>query len=180
MSNVNERIERIRKRMEQRLETYARKNELYGDSFNKTFKAYGPVSALSRIRDKVDRAETLILNPEIDPNNESLIDTLMDLANYCDMTIEALEADEEAPKPKNKPKRKRKRKSERKAESKKVEPKKEPTGLDRFTRDQLVTVAKSLGLSPSNKTSKAVISSMIEKEFDSEQEMNNYLETVLG
>lgn len=165
----NARIERMRQRMADRLALYAEKNERYGDAFAKTFQAYGPISALTRMRDKLDRLETLILNPQLDPKDETILDTLTDLANYCDMTIEAM-AEMPAPveeptlKAEKKPRKKRKPKAEKKV-------------LDNWPKEQLLAIAKDLNLATSNKTSKAVLVAMIEKAFETEADLAQYLES---
>lgn len=76
-------------------EIYKQKNEKYGNSFDKSVEKYGLISALTRISDKFNRLETLILNHDNGTDDESLIDTLMDMANYCNMTILALENENE-------------------------------------------------------------------------------------
>lgn len=70
---------------------YKRKNHDYGDSFGETFKKLGPISAVTRITDKVNRLQTLVMS-ERKVNDETVIDTLKDLANYAIMTI--IELDE--------------------------------------------------------------------------------------
>lgn len=65
---------------------YPVKNENYDDSFGKTFQKFGPISALTRMDDKWNRIEALIMGGA-DNVGESLEDTLMDLANYSLMTI---------------------------------------------------------------------------------------------
>lgn len=75
---------------------YARKNEAYGDSFGKSVKRYGVISALTRMSDKWNRLESLL----IDKNNnrvtdESVDDTLLDLATYCIMTVLAMRNNDE-------------------------------------------------------------------------------------
>lgn len=165
----NARIERMRQRMADRLALYAEKNERYGDAFAKTFQAYGPISALTRMRDKLDRLEALILNPQLDPKDETILDTLTDLANYCDMTIEAMAempapVEEPAPKAEKKPRKKRKPKAEKKV-------------LDNWPKEQLLAIAKDLNLATSNKTSKAVLVAMIEKAFETEADLAQYLES---
>ena len=73
-------------------EVYARKNKRYGDSVKKTFDEYGAVAFCLRLDDKLSRAKQLLLHPievnEVDSyesayNHETVIDTLMDLANYA-------------------------------------------------------------------------------------------------
>lgn len=76
-------------------ETYRRKNAAYGDSFGISVEKYGYISALTRMSDKWNRLETLMLNKvsnEVD--DERLEDTLLDLACYCVMTIMELEKEE--------------------------------------------------------------------------------------
>lgn len=70
---------------------YERKNHDYGDSFGETYKKLGIVSAVTRITDKVNRLQS-ICTKEQKVNDESIRDTLIDLANYAIMTI--IELDE--------------------------------------------------------------------------------------
>ena len=63
------------------------KNKRYGDSFSKTVQQYGLISALTRMSDKWNRIETLILGRADKSADESLVDSLIDLANYCIMTV---------------------------------------------------------------------------------------------
>lgn len=67
-------------------ETYLVKNEKYGDSFGKSVTKYGPIVALTRMSDKFNRIENLILQPNMDCGDEPIYDTLLDLANYSLMT----------------------------------------------------------------------------------------------
>lgn len=73
--------------------TYALKNRAYGDSFGETFRDLGVISAVTRINDKFNRLKTLIRNTEIPQGDESIADTLLDMANYCIMTYMELEND---------------------------------------------------------------------------------------
>ena len=61
---------------------YVSKNHDYGDSYANIRKEY-PTSILVRIADKVSRLKTLIGGAEAKVQNESIDDTLLDLANYC-------------------------------------------------------------------------------------------------
>lgn len=72
-------------------ETYKQKNAAYGDSFGISVQKYGMISALTRMSDKWNRLENLILHPEQDSGDEKLADTLLDLANYCIMSFMELE-----------------------------------------------------------------------------------------
>ena len=71
---------------------YVNKNNDYGDSFGETFRKLGIISAVTRIVDKTNRLQSLCRNQQ-KVNDESIRDTLMDLANYAIMTI--IELDEE-------------------------------------------------------------------------------------
>lgn len=68
-------------------EIYIRKNNAYGDSFGQTYQKLGIISAVTRITDKYNRLVTLVTNPKIDSGDESIQDTLIDMANYCLMTV---------------------------------------------------------------------------------------------
>lgn len=72
---------------EQLMNTYARKNADYGNSFSDMFRELGAVTAVTRIGDKYNRFKSLAIKNDIKVLEESLIDTLMDMANYCLMTV---------------------------------------------------------------------------------------------
>ena len=73
-------------------QTYIAKNKDYGSSCGNSVRIYGLIAALTRISDKFNRAENLILNrEERQVKDESLIDTLGDMAAYCIMTIIEIE-----------------------------------------------------------------------------------------
>ena len=76
---------------EQMNKTYQNKNNDYGDSFGESINKYGLISALTRISDKFNRLESLILNGNQTVTDEKLADTLLDLACYSIMTIIELE-----------------------------------------------------------------------------------------
>lgn len=66
---------------------YKKKNHDYGNSFGETFKKLGLVSAVTRINDKFNRLCTLSTGEEQQVKSETIRDTLLDMANYCVMTI---------------------------------------------------------------------------------------------
>ncbi len=72
-------------------EVYQKKNTAYGDSFGKSFRDWGVTAAAVRLEDKFNRFINLARHPEIDPGDEQITDTLMDMANYCLMTCVELE-----------------------------------------------------------------------------------------
>lgn len=70
-------------------ELYQKKNHDYGDSFSALFKDFGLVYSVPRIYEKATRLKTLLkAKNEV---NESVRDTLIDLASYCVMTIVELD-----------------------------------------------------------------------------------------
>jgi hypothetical protein len=72
-------------------EIYVKKNTAYGDSFGKTFRELGPISAITRMYDKFNRIISLTKGAKNDIIDESLRDSLIDLANYSLMFIIELE-----------------------------------------------------------------------------------------
>jgi hypothetical protein len=75
-------------------ETYARKNSDYGDSFGRSVERYGIIAALTRLSDKFNRFENLILSSNGSKplvGDESVLDTLLDMATYALMTYMELE-----------------------------------------------------------------------------------------
>ena len=76
---------------------YAQKNHDYGNSFGETYQKLGIISAITRISDKYNRLVSLATKPEEERKvkDESIQDTLLDMANYCIMTIIEMEAEKE-------------------------------------------------------------------------------------
>lgn len=67
---------------------YVRKNKDYGDSFHTSFAEEGMAMPRIRLGDKLNRFKTLTKNPDdISVKDESIRDTLIDLANYAIMTV---------------------------------------------------------------------------------------------
>ena len=77
------------------LDLYEIKNKNYGDSFSKQFQEYGLTSVCIRLVDKLNRLKSLnkqILEAkngiaDINVDDESIKDTLIDLANYSVLAI---------------------------------------------------------------------------------------------
>ena len=70
---------------------YAKKNHDYGDSFHLSFTEEGMAMARIRLGDKLNRFKTLSRKNAQEVKDESIRDTLIDLANYAIMTILELE-----------------------------------------------------------------------------------------
>ena len=73
--------------------TYLQKNAAYGDSFHKLYEDLGIISAVTQITHKYNRLKTLAKDKGSDINigDEPIIDTLLDMANYCIMTAIEIE-----------------------------------------------------------------------------------------
>lgn len=68
------------------LETiYDQKNHDYGNSFDKSLDEFGLVSSAIRMSDKLNRFKSLIKTDGL-VKDESVDDTLLDLANYAILT----------------------------------------------------------------------------------------------
>ena len=66
---------------------HKKKNADYGNNFHKRYVKYGFLTALLRLTDKMERLENIYEKGEIQVKDESVEDTLLDLANYAVMTI---------------------------------------------------------------------------------------------
>ena len=85
---VNGKIEQHKKICNELTKIYDQKNHDYGDSFGKGFKEYGMTMPCIRLEDKLLRLKSLtVQNKEQQVSDESIEDTLLDLANYTIMTI---------------------------------------------------------------------------------------------
>lgn len=62
---------------------YEKKNKNYGNSFGDTWEKLGPISGITRLYDKMNRATSLVRGTQND--FESLEDTFIDMANYAVM-----------------------------------------------------------------------------------------------
>lgn len=66
---------------------YAAKNHDYGDSFEQSLDEEGMAASRIRMGDKWNRYKTLSKTKDIKVKDESIKDTLLDLANYAIMTV---------------------------------------------------------------------------------------------
>ena len=66
---------------------YEKKNADYGNSFENSLDKHGLIAAIVRMDDKMNRVTTLNKTAEQLVNDESVRDTLMDLANYAIMSV---------------------------------------------------------------------------------------------
>ena len=72
-------------------ELYAKKNHDYGDSFAQSFREEGMAMVRIRLGDKFNRLKALTRGGEQKVADESIRDTLIDLANYAIMTVLEME-----------------------------------------------------------------------------------------
>lgn len=79
--------------IESSISTYHKKNKDYGNSFKKVADIFGVVSLGVRINDKINRLISLEKNGKVEIKNESVIDTIVDAINYCAMSMEWLDGD---------------------------------------------------------------------------------------
>lgn len=91
-TGTNEKVLRHRAICEELNKIYEAKNHDYGDSFHKTWLEEGPAMARIRLTDKLERFKRLTKLSEVGGDgaavtDESVVDTLMDLANYALMTV---------------------------------------------------------------------------------------------
>lgn len=66
--------------------TYAAKNHDYGNSFEQSCNKFGIIAAVVRMGDKMNRLESLVVK-RAEVKDESIKDTLLDLATYSIMTL---------------------------------------------------------------------------------------------
>jgi hypothetical protein len=71
-------------------ETFKIKNADYGNSFGEQYEEYGILSAVIRLDDKMRRLKQL-MKQEAQVKDESIRDTVLDLANYAIMTVMELD-----------------------------------------------------------------------------------------
>lgn len=77
---------------------YERKNHDHGDAFHQTFLEEGYAMSRIRLTDKLQRFKTLSKDSSTDIRqvlDESIRDTLIDLANYAIMTIMEMDKDKD-------------------------------------------------------------------------------------
>ena len=74
--------------------TLENKNKAYGDSFTKSIDKYGLSVIGVRLSDKYNRIEHLITHHELKENDESLEDTLLDMAGYSILGLKYLKEHE--------------------------------------------------------------------------------------
>ena len=83
----NQNVKRFNELAQRMCKLYENKNADYGNSFDISLDKYGLIAALTRMSDKFNRMESLILKNDRKVKDEKLEDTMIDLANYAMMTV---------------------------------------------------------------------------------------------
>lgn len=92
--NIDTRAKRLEEIMNKNLELYKKKNADYGNSFAEVYKELGFESGLVQILHKVNRIKGIYSKGKAEVENESIRDSLVDLANYALMTVVEMELEE--------------------------------------------------------------------------------------
>lgn len=87
-------VEQHRKLCEDLNATYEKKNHDYGDAFHKSYLEEGFAMARVRLTDKLERFKSLSRSGDAKVKDESIRDTLLDLANYAIMTVMEMDLEE--------------------------------------------------------------------------------------
>lgn len=91
---MSNKVKRHAKICEELNALYAKKNHDYGDSFHLSYLEEGMAMPRIRLGDKFNRFKTLSKNLESrEVKDESIRDTLLDLANYAIMTVLEMEGE---------------------------------------------------------------------------------------
>lgn len=85
---------RFKKYTDDLAETLLAKNKDYGNSFDKTLEKYGLIALAIRLDDKLSRLASLIKSGTQEVKDESLKDTLQDIAGYAILGMRYLDAHE--------------------------------------------------------------------------------------
>lgn len=70
-------------------EIYEKKNADYGNSFEDSLNEFGTLPTVIRLNEKVNRLKSLCVGKQ-QVKDESIEDTLKDIANYCIITLKWL------------------------------------------------------------------------------------------
>lgn len=92
--NIDRRAKRLEEIMSKNLELYKKKNADYGNSFAEVYKELGFESGLVQILHKVNRIKGIYSKGKAEVENESIRDSLVDLANYALMTVVEMELED--------------------------------------------------------------------------------------
>lgn len=85
--------ERHKELMEEMHQTYIVKNQDYGDSFSQAHEEFGYIAGLVQIGHKYNRLKNILTGDKLglQVEDETLSDTLLDLANYSILLLMEME-----------------------------------------------------------------------------------------
>ena len=86
METTNTNVKKFNEIICKMADTYEKKNADYGDSFGQTCDEFGIIAAIVRMNDKMNRIKQLSKKNAL-VTDESIKDTILDLANYAVMTL---------------------------------------------------------------------------------------------
>lgn len=84
---IKEEIKAFKAITEKMYETFKNKRHDYGQSTTELFNEFGPITMYIKMYDKMSRFKNLMNNLDNYVKDESILDTLLDLANYALITI---------------------------------------------------------------------------------------------
>lgn len=91
VDTVPSKEDNFRNIIEELYSTYIKKNSDYGNSFDRSLDEWGLQAAAFRMDDKMNRFKNLVRTGSFKVKDESVVDTLKDLANYAIMTAMYIE-----------------------------------------------------------------------------------------
>lgn len=86
---------RHRKILDEMADTFSKKNSDYGNAFEEILDDFGASYAVGRLKEKLKRLTKLITTNKQEVVDESIEDTLLDMANYAVLTIMWLQKQKE-------------------------------------------------------------------------------------
>ena len=86
---------RHRKILAEMADTFSKKNSDYGNAFEEILDDFGASYAVGRLKEKHKRLTKLITSNKREVEDESIEDTLLDMANYAVLTIMWLQKQKE-------------------------------------------------------------------------------------
>lgn len=81
--SFNTDVDKYRAILDKMAQKYKEKNHDYGNSFGEVVQDLGPLVGFGQIYHKCNRAKNLLKGAEPQVKDESIRDTLIDMANYC-------------------------------------------------------------------------------------------------
>lgn len=86
---------RHKKILDEMADTFSKKNSDYGNAFEEILDDFGASYAVGRLKEKLKRLTKLVVSNKQEVKDESIEDTLLDMANYAVLTIMWLQKQEE-------------------------------------------------------------------------------------